>query len=129
MRHALFILLLTCAAPCAAKGRYWSYTMHGTAYDMTTKDVLRNATLMIGEHVVVTDSLGRYSVLISGITCDRGASRTEIERCNDEAFDVLLIRRAFGEVIVTIRSHWRKHAFCEGGIVPCTVQRRDLFVP
>lgn len=67
------LLLLVLGTPSAsAKGRFWSYTLTGTAYDKATKDVLRNTALMIGKQLVTTDSLGHYTVTISGVTCDKG---------------------------------------------------------
>ncbi len=75
MRHLLPLLLLLLLVPsAAAKGRFWSYTLSGTAYDKATKDVLRNTTIVIGEHVVTTDSVGHYTVIINGVTCDKGSA-------------------------------------------------------
>lgn len=111
-----------------AKGRFWSYTLTGTAYDNSTKDVLRNTTLMIGDQVVTTDSVGHYTVIIGGVTCDKG-SVWRIKRCNEQAYGTLVVRRVLSEASVTIHSHWKRYAFCEGGFTPCHEQRRDLFVP
>lgn len=129
MRHLLPLLLLLFLVPSAeAKGRFWSYTLTGTAYDKATKDVLRNTALMIGDQLVTTDSLGRYAVTISGVTCDRG-SAWQIKRCNEEAYGQLLVRRVLSEASITINSHGKRYAFYESGITPCHEQRRDLYVP
>jgi hypothetical protein len=129
MRHLLPFLLLLLLAPSAeAKGRFWSYTLTGTAYDQATKDVLRNTALMIGDQLVTTDSLGHYTVVIGGVTCDKG-TRWQIKRCNEDAFGKLVVRRVLSAASITINSHWKQYAFCESGITPCHEQRRDLFVP
>lgn len=127
-RITLALLALVLVTTCWAKGRFWSYTLTGTAYDMSTKDVLRNTTLMIGDRVVATDSVGHYTVIIGGVTCDKG-SVWRIKRCNEQAYGTLVVRRVLSEASVTINSHWKRYAFCEGGITPCHEQRRDLFVP
>jgi hypothetical protein len=123
------LLLLVLGTPSAsAKGRFWSYTLTGTAYDKATKDVLRNTALMIGKQLVTTDSLGHYTVTISGVTCDKGTV-WQIRRCNEKAYGQLEVRRALGGTSTTINSHWKQYAFCESGITPCKEQRRDLYVP
>lgn len=127
-RVTLLLLLLLLAPVAHAKGRCRSYTLTGTAYDKNTKDLLRGTTLMIGRELVTTDSLGHYTVTISGVTCDRG-SRAEIDRCNEDAFGKLIVRRAFSTSIETIRSHWKRYAFCRSGILPCNEQHRILYVP
>jgi hypothetical protein len=127
-RFVLLLLLWLGAPPAQAKGRVWSYTLTGTAYDKGTKDVLRHTVLMIGKQLVTTDSLGHYTVTISGVTCDKG-SAWQIKRCNEKAYGQLEVRRALGGPISTINSHWKQYAFCESGITPCKEQRRDLFVP
>mgnify|MGYP007092123164 CR=1 FL=1 len=112
------------------KGIAWSYTMNGAVYDKTTKDVLRNTSLMIGTQLVITDDTGWYSVVIRGVTCDRG-SHEEMDRCNDEAFGQLVVRRLFSDTSITIRTNWKDHA-CLDRIAftpPCYISRRDLFVP
>lgn len=106
----------------------WQYTLTGTAYDQATKDVLRNTTLMIGEQVVTTDSVGHYTVVINGVTCDKG-SAAQIKRCNEDAYGSLVVRRVLSTASITIKTHWKRYAFCTNNIVPCDVQRRDLFVP
>lgn len=125
-----FILLLACcfALGAAAKGRFWQYSMHGTAYDKATNDVLRNTALIVGKQLVTTDSLGRYTVIISGVTCDKGTS-WQIRRCNEKAYGELVVRRALSVMSITIASRWRRYAFCVDSIVPCKEQRRDLYVP
>ena len=129
MRHFLALLLLLLLVPSAeARGRFWSYTLTGTVYDQATKDVLRNTALMIGDQLVTTDSLGHYSVLISGVTCDKG-SAAQIKRCNEDAYGTLVVRRVLSEASISIRSHWKQYAFCTYNIVPCAVQKRDLYVP
>ena len=128
MRLSLLLLLLFSSAVAEAKGRFWSYTLKGTAYDKTTKDVLPNTALMIGDQLVTTDSLGHYTVNISGVTCDKG-SAWQIKRCNEEAYGRLVVRRLLSEASITINSHWKRYAFCEGGIAPCHEQRRDLYLP
>ncbi|MBL7983161.1 MAG: hypothetical protein JNL52_15275 [Flavobacteriales bacterium] len=112
----------------SARGRMWQYTLTGTAYDQATKDVLRNTTLMIGEQVVTTDSVGHYTVVINGVTCDKG-SAAQIKRCNEDAYGSLVVRRVLSTASITIKTHWKRYAFCTNNIVPCDVQRRDLFVP
>jgi hypothetical protein len=119
---------MLCLASAQAKGRFWQYTLTGTAYDKATKDVLRNTALMIGKQLVTTDSLGHYTVTISGVTCDKGTG-WQIRRCNEEAYGELVIRRALGGTSMSINSHWKQYAFCESGITPCNEQRRDLYVP
>ena len=128
MKHLPFLLLLLVSHSAEARGRFWSYTLTGTAYDQATKDVLRNTALMIGDQLVTTDSLGHYTVTISGVTCDKG-SAWQIKRCNEEACGKLVVRRVLSETRITINSHWKQYAFCESGITPCREQRRDLFVP
>lgn len=129
LHRALALLLLcTAALTVAAKGVFWSYTLTGTAYDQATKDVLRDTALMIGDQLVTTDSTGHYRVEISGITCDRG-TRAQINRCNEEHYGTLEIRRVLNSASITINSRWKQYAFCTSGIVPCKEQRRDLFVP
>jgi hypothetical protein len=127
-RLALLVVLLLPSPLVEAKGRLWSYTLTGTAYDKATKDVLRNAALMIGDQLVTTDSVGHYAVTISGVTCDKG-SAWQIKRCNEEAYGQLVVRRVLCETSVTINSHWKRYAFCDGGITPCHEQRHDLYVP
>ena len=128
MRQSLLLLLLFSSAVAEAKGRFWSYTLKGTAYDKTTKDVLPNTALMIGDQLVTTDSLGHYTVNISGVTCDKG-SAWQIKRCNEQDYDQLVVRRVLSVTSVTINSNWKRYAFCDGGITPCHEQRRDLYVP
>jgi hypothetical protein len=128
MRLSLLLVLLLSSPLVEAKGRFWSYMLTGTAYDMATKDVLRNTALMIGDQLVTTDSLGRYTVTISGVTCDKG-SAWQIKRCNEQAYGQLVVRRVLSETSVTMNSNWKRYAFCDGGITPCHEQRRDLFVP
>ena len=128
LRTFLAVLALVVVTTCWAKGRFWSYTLTGTAYDKATKDVLRYAVLMIGDQVVTTDSLGHYMVTIGGVTCDKGTN-WQIKRCNEEAYGELVVRRVLSSASITINSHWKRYAFCEGGITPCHEQRRDLFVP
>lgn len=128
LRLSLILLLLFAVLEAGAKGRIWSYVLTGTAYNKATKDVLRHATIMINEHVVTTDSTGHYEVTISGVTCDRG-SGWQIRRCNEKAYGDLVIRRALSTRSATVPSHWKRYAFCESGIAPCNIQRRDLFVP
>ena len=127
-RLALLLVLLLSSPLVEAKGRSWSYVLTGTACDKTSKDVLRYAALMIGDQLVTTDSVGHYAVTISGVTCDKG-SAWQIKRCNEEAYGQLVVRRVLSMTSGTINSHWKRYAFCEGGIVPCHVQRRDLYVP
>lgn len=127
-RVLALLLLCSLALSAAAKGRFWSYTLTGTAYDQATKDVLRNTALLIGDQLVTTDSTGHYRVEISGITCDRG-TRAQIDRCNEEHYGTLEIRRVLNSASITINSRWKQCAFCTSGIVPCKEQRRDLFVP
>lgn len=52
-----------------------------------------------------------------------------LRRCNEQAYGELVVRRALIEESITMASRWRRNAFCEGGIVPCTEQRRDLHMP
>ncbi|HRD52547.1 MAG TPA: hypothetical protein PKY96_07860 [Flavobacteriales bacterium] len=129
----LSVLLVTMLLVGAAfsKGRAWSYTMEGTAYDKTTSDVLRNTGLMIGKQIVITDENGWYTVLISGITCDRGGGRHAIDRCNEDAFGHLVVRQLFTDAVITIRTQWRQHACIDRArfTPPCGVSRRDLFLP
>lgn len=112
------------------KGIAWSYTMNGAVYDKTTKDVLRNTSLMIGTQLVITDNTGWYSVVIRGVTCDRG-SRVEIKRCNDARYGMLVVRRLFSDTSITVRTNWEDHACLDRMAItpPCYVSRRDLFVP
>jgi hypothetical protein len=131
MRTLAPLLALLIAPVVFGKGRAFAYTMEGFLYEQATKDVLRNASLMIGEQLVTTDDRGWYSVRISGITCDRGDSRAEIERCNEALYGELVIRRLFSETSITIRTNWKDHA-CLDRIAftpPCYISRRDLFVP
>jgi hypothetical protein len=128
MRLSLLLVLLLSSPLVEAKGRFWSYMLTGTAYDKATKDVLRNTALMIGKQLVTTDSLGHYTVTISGVTCDKGTG-WQIRRCNEKAYGQLEVRRALGGTSTTINSHWKQYAFCESGITPCNEQRRDLYVP
>lgn len=111
-----------------ARGRFWQYTMTGTAYDKTTRIVLRNTALMIGDQLVNTDSVGHYTVTIGGVTCDKGTN-WQIQRCNEDAYGKLVVRRVLSASSITINSHWKPYAFCESGITPCHEQRRDLYVP
>ena len=46
--------------------------MNGVVYDKAMRNVLRNTSLMIGTQLVSTDDTGWYSVIIHGVTCDRG---------------------------------------------------------
>ena len=128
LRTILAVLALVLVTTCSAKGRFWSYTLTGTAYDKATKDVLRYAVLMIGDQVVTTDSLGHYMVTIGGVNCDKGTN-WQIKRCNEEAYGELVVRRVLSSASITINSHWKQYAFCESGITPCNEQRRDLYVP
>lgn len=57
------------------------------------------------------------------------ASMNACRRCNEQAYGTLVLRRALGGTSTTINSHWRRYAFCESGITPCGIQRRDLYVP
>ena len=128
MRLSLLLVLLLSSPLLEAKGRFWSYLLTGTVYDKTSKNVLRNTALMIGDQLVTTDSLGHYTVNISGVTCDKG-STWQIKRCNEDAYGRLVVRRLLSEASTTINSHWKRYAFCESGITPCHEQRRDLYVP
>jgi hypothetical protein len=128
LRTILAVLALVLVTTCSARGRFWSYTLTGTAYDKATKDVLRNTALMIGDQLVTTDSLGHYTMTISGVTCDKG-SAWQIKRCNEEAYGKLVVRRVLSAASITINSHWKRYAFCDGGITPCHEQRRVLYVP
>lgn len=128
MKHLSLLLLLLLSPSAQARGRFWSYTLTGTAYDQATKDVLRNTALMIGDQLVTTDSLGHYTMTISGVTCDKGTS-WQIMRCNEETYGKLVVRRVLSAASTTINSHWKKYAFCESGFTPCHEQRRDLYVP
>ncbi len=126
---ALFALLLL-APVLFGKGMTFSYTMEGYVYDQATKDVLRNTVVMIGKQAITTDDKGWYSLIISGITCDRG-SRVEIKRCNDARYGMLVIRRLFSDTSITVSTNWEAHA-CLDRIAftpPCYISRRDLFVP
>lgn len=131
MRLLFCFAALLSAFAVTGKGRAWSYTMEGYAYDQTTKDVLRSTSLMIGDHIVTTDSTGWYSVVIKGVTCDMGRSREDIDRCNEEAFGQLVIRRLFSETSISIRTNWKDHTCLDRMIFtpPCFLSRRDLFVP
>lgn len=131
MRAPTLLLALLIALPVVSKDRVWWYTMEGYVYDRISKDVLRNTTLMIGRQMVTTDDHGWYSVRISGITCDRGNSRTEFDRCNEAAYDELHVRRLFSATSTTIRTNWKAHA-CLDRLVftpPCLIARQDIFVP
>ncbi|MCU0319208.1 MAG: hypothetical protein MUE88_03930 [Flavobacteriales bacterium] len=128
MKPLSLLLLILLFQSAEARGRFWSYTLMGTAYDQATKDVLRNTALMIGDQLVTTDSLGHYTVTISGVTCDKG-TRWQIKQCNEEAYGKLVVRRLLSEARITINSNWKQYAFCESGITPCYEQRRDLYVP
>ncbi|MBL7952787.1 MAG: hypothetical protein JNM62_13830 [Flavobacteriales bacterium] len=121
-----FALLASTLASC--KGRSWSYVLTGIAYDAISKDVLRDTPLLIGSQVITTDSTGHYRLTISGTTCDRG-TRWRISACNERAFGKLVIRRIYSTASITINSRWKQFAFCQSSIVPCTEQRRDLYVP
>ena len=131
MRKLALLLALLMASYGFGKGRAFAYTMEGFVYDQATKDVLRNTSLVIGKQMVTTDDRGWYSVQISGITCDRGDSRADIDRCNEALYGELVIRRLFSDTSVTIRTNWKHHA-CLDRIAftpPCYISRRDLFVP
>lgn len=131
MRTLAPLLALLIASQGLGKGRSFAYTMEGFVYDQATKDVLRNTSLVVGKQMVTTDDRGWYSVRISGITCDRGDSRAEIDRCNEALYGELVIRRLFRDASITIRTNWKDHA-CLDRIAftpPCHVSRRDLFVP
>ena len=125
------VLLIAVAIALAGfgKGRAWSYLMMGTAYDQTTKNVLRNTVLFVGKQLVTTDSTGHYELTISGVTCDRGPAR-EIDRCNEEAYGRLVVRRVLSTASITIPSHWKSYAFRVPHIDPWSgVCRVDLYVP
>lgn len=125
----LFISLLLAFAGFG-KGMAWSYEMNGVMYDKATKDVLRNTRVMIGAQLVNTDENGWYSVVIRGVTCDRG-SREEMDRCNEEAFGQLVVRRLFTEASEIIRTYWKDFACVDklSKNPPCFLSRRDLFIP
>lgn len=130
MRTAALLLALWIAPVALGKGMAFSYTMEGYVYDQATKDVLRNTIVMIGKQAITTDDKGWYSLIISGITCDRG-SRAEIRRCNDAHYGKLVVRRLFSATCITVRTNWEAHA-CLDRIAftpPCYISRRDLFVP
>lgn len=129
-RTSALLLLLLLALVAFGKGMAFSYTMEGYVYDQATKVVLRNTVVMIGKQAITTDNKGRYSLIISGSTCDRG-SRMEIKRCNDARYGMLVVRRLFSDTSITVRTNWEAHA-CLDRIAftpPCYVSRRDLFVP
>ncbi len=130
MRTSALFLSMLLAPVVFGKGMAFSYTMEGYVYDQATKDVLRNTSLMIGTQLVITDDTGWYSVVIRGVTCDRG-SREEMDRCNEEAFGQLIVRRLFSEATEIIRTYWKDHACIDGFITgpPCFLSRRDLFIP
>jgi hypothetical protein len=131
MRLSVLLLSLLLLGAAFGKGRAWSYMMEGYAYDKTSNDVLRNTSLIIGEEIVTTDENGWYTIVINGITCDRGGSRHAIHRCNEDAFGHLIIRRLFSDARITIRTNWKNHA-CLDRVrftPPCGVSRRDLFLP
>lgn len=130
-RSTLLSIALLLALTGACKGIAWSYTMNGYIYDQVTKDVLRNTAVMIGNEMITTDENGWYSISIHGVTCDRGGSRHPIERCNEEAFGQLVVRRLFAETSISIRTNWRDHACLDRVIFtpPCHLSRRDLFLP
>lgn len=127
-RIFLLFIALTGTILVSAKGRFWSYILMGTAYDNSTREVLRNTFLFIGTQLVTTDSTGHFEVTISGITCDK-ETLMQNRRCNEEHYGKLLVRRALSETSVTINSHWKRYAFCSNSIAPCGVQHRMLFVP
>lgn len=131
MRTLALLLALLMASRGFGKGRAFAYTMEGFVYDQTTKDVLRNTSLVFGKQMVTTDYRGWYSVRISGITCDRGDSRGEIDRCNEALYGELVIRRLFSDTSITVRTNWEAHACLDrlAFTPPCYVSRRDLFVP
>ncbi|HRH70513.1 MAG TPA: hypothetical protein PLB89_13475 [Flavobacteriales bacterium] len=131
MRTLALLLALLIAPVVFGKGRAFAYTMEGYAYDKHSSDLLRNTSVLIGKQLVNTDDRGWYSVRISGITCDRGDSRAEIDRCNEALYGELVIRRLFSDTSITIRTNWKDHA-CIDRIAftpPCYISRRDLFVP
>jgi hypothetical protein len=130
IRTSALLLLLLLAPVAFGKGMAFSYTMEGHVYDQATKDVLRNTVVMIGKQAITTDDKGWYSLIISGITCDRG-SRVEIKRCNSAHYGELVIRRLFSDASITVTTNWEAHA-CLDRIAftpPCYISRRDLFVP
>jgi hypothetical protein len=130
MRTSALLLLLLLAPVAFGKGMAFSYTMEGYMYDQATKDVLRNTVVMIGKQAITTDDKGWYSLIISGITCDRG-SRAEVKRCNNAHYGELVIRRLFSDTSITVTTNWEAHA-CLDRIAftpPCYISRRDLFVP
>lgn len=129
-RPAILSIALLLALAGFGKGMSWSYEMNGVVYDKATKDVLRNTSLMIGTQLVITDDTGWYSVVIRGVTCDRGGHE-EMDRCNEEAFGQLVVRRLFSEASEVIRTNWKDYA-CVDKLIknpPCFLSRRDLFLP
>lgn len=80
-RIFLLFIALTGTILVSAKGRFWSYILMGTAYDNSTREVLRNTFLFIGTQLVTTDSTGHFEVTISGITCDK-ETLMQNRRCN-----------------------------------------------
>lgn len=127
---ALIIPLLLLADHGFDKGIAWWYTMTGVVYDKATYDVLRNTSMMIGEQLVITDDAGHYTVIIRGVTCDSG-SRSAIDRCNEEAYGTLVVRRLFSEANDTIHTHWKEFACIDPWIITpnCHLSKRDLYVP
>lgn len=128
--HSLLATLLFTSA-IHGQGMRFSYTMQGNVYDHATKDVQRNTVLMIGKHIVTTDSTGWYSVVISGVTCADGYTPRENDRCNEAQFAQIKVRRILSDKSIIIRTNWKDHA-CLDRVVftpPCYLARVDLFLP
>lgn len=128
LRIITVILCVVSANTLEAKGRFWAYTMKGTAYDAETKEPLKNSVIIIGRDTVTTDPMGFYSVTVAGVTCDRGG-RMSINRCNRKAYGHLVVQRRGAGTAIRIKSHWKKYAFCNREEYDCPSFHRNLHVP
>ena len=128
LRNLALVLLIASANSLEAKGRFWAYTMKGTAYDAKTKEPLKDAVIVIGRDTVTTDAEGFYNVTVNGVTCDRGG-RWRIKRCNKRAYGHLVVQRLGASSATRIRSHWKKYAFCKDQEEDCPPYVKDLLVP
>lgn len=128
VRAAVFAFCILGAAAAQAKGRIWSYTMQGTAYDARTHGPLANTALVIGTDTVMTDPQGRYVARIGGVTCDKGSSWA-VARCDRRAYGHLLVCRVGGSAPVRIKSHWKKYAFSNKERDDRPTFHLDLHVP
>ena len=128
LRSLALLLLIASANSLDAKGRFWSYTMKGTAYDARTKEPLKDAVIIIGRDTVTTNAEGYYNVTVNGVTCDKGG-RWRINRCNKRAYGHLVLQRLGESSSTRIKSHWKKYAFCNEQEEDCPPFIKDLFVP